>query len=85
MRLVAANLQPFNPGEFTAAPGILSALCRWSGVILSSPLRLNYKIIAKIQTTAGTEQAARTRSSRAPSNAPFAFAMERLRKRLGKP
>jgi hypothetical protein len=48
MRLVAANLQPFNLGEFTAAPGILSALCRWSGLILSSPLQLNDKIIAEI-------------------------------------
>jgi hypothetical protein len=85
MRLVAANLQPFNLGEFTAAPGMLSALYRWSGVILSSPLQLNDKIIAEIQTTARTEQAARTRSSLALSNAPFAFAMERLRKRLGKP
>src|SRR5258708_28607831 len=63
MRLVAANLQPFNLGEFTAAAGILSALCRWSGVILSSPLQLNDKIIAEIQTAARTEQAARTISS----------------------
>jgi len=66
MRLVAANLQPFNLGEFTAAPGILSALCRWSGVILSSPLQLNDKIIAEIQTAARTEQAARTISSLRP-------------------
>lgn len=85
MRLVAANLQPFNLGEFTAAPRILSALCRWSRAILSSPLQLNDKIIAEIQTAARTEQAARTGFSLAPSNAPFAFAMERLRKRLGKP
>src|SRR5216684_4422464 len=66
MRLVGANLQPFNLGEFTAASGILLALCRWSGLILSSPLQLNDRIIAEIQTTARTEQAARTRSSLRP-------------------
>ncbi len=66
MRLVGANLQPFNLGEFTAAPGILLALCRWSGLIPSSPLQLNDKIIAEIQTTARTEQAARKRSSFRP-------------------
>src|ERR1700720_3768824 len=36
MRPVAASLQPFNLGEFTAAPGRRSALRRWSGLILLS-------------------------------------------------
>jgi nitrogen regulatory protein PII len=54
----AANLQSFNAGAFTTAPGIVSALCQSSGLILvSPPEQRSDAVTAAIQTTARTEQA----------------------------
>ena len=56
MRLVAANLGPFDLGEVTASPSVLSALCRGL-ILLPPPGQRRDEIIAAIQTIAKTAQA----------------------------
>jgi hypothetical protein len=56
MGLVAANLQPFDLGEFTVAPSVTVGLCRWSGLVALSPEQRDDEVIAANQTTARTEQ-----------------------------
>jgi hypothetical protein len=84
MRLVAAKLQPFDLGEFTEAPSMLSALCRWSGLILlsfpSSGTTRSLRQFQPLRDGTGGRDNILVLLDRAP----FAFAMERLRK-LGKP
>jgi hypothetical protein len=78
MRPVAANRRPFDLGEATAPLGMVSALCRWPGLILLPPLTATATSARRFKPLRERRGGENEILVSRPSGAPFAFQILRI-------